>query len=957
MTPEQFVVKWRASTRPERAAAQEQFTDLCRMLEEPTPGDDPTGEVFAFEKGANKSTGAGGWADVWKAGHFAWEYKGKGKDLDAAFAQLQQYAGALGNPPLLVVSDMQRFRIHTAWTNTVTKIYDYTLEDLLNAKVRGIFKAVLSDPEKLRPGLTRQALTELAAEQFAALARRLRERGHDPQRVAHFINRLVFSMFAEDVELLPGKMFQRMVMRCEHKPERFETMAGTLFAAMRTGGLVGFEEVEWFNGGLFDDDAALPLDKDDVKAVLAASKLDWSEIDPSIFGTLFERGLDPDKRSQLGAHYTDRDKIMLIVEPVVMRPLAAEWETVKAEIRSLLEKSQNARTAATQAKPRAEAQALYSGFLDRLTRFRVLDPACGSGNFLYLALLALKDLEHRAGVEAEAMGLQREFPRVGPECVSGIDINPYAAELARVSVWIGEIQWMRRNGYGVRRNPILRPLETIECRDALFPRDPAAPWPDVAHLWSAVDVIIGNPPFLGDKAMIGSLGEEYVQRLRAGFASWLPGGSDFVCYWFAIADRMLRDGRSRRAGFVATNSIRGGANRKVLEQVREYHLIYDAWDDEGWTLDGAAVRVSIVCFRTKETHEQDVVRLNSQPVPQVFSDLTGGTFDITSVKVQGQNKGLSFQGTSKVGAFEISGNLAREWLSLPINPNGRPNSDVIRPWVNGINLIRRPTDSWIIDFGVNMSAADAAFYEMPFRHVLSLVKPVRDKLRRELYRRNWWRHGEARPGMRRALAPLNRYIATPRVSKFRLFVWLEQRVIPDTRLVVIARDDDTSFGILHARLHEWWSLRTCSWHGVGNDPTYNGESVFGTFPFPDGLTPNIPAADYADDPRAQAIAHAAWQLDQRRRSWLNPADLIEIVPEVVPGFPDRILPRNDRAAAILAKRTLTNLYNERPQWLVMAHAELDAAVAAAYGWPADIAEDEALARLLDLNRARAAEGR
>jgi hypothetical protein len=241
MTPEQFVGKWQASTRSERAASHEQFIDLCHMLGETTPGDDPTGEHFAFEKGASKSTGAGGWADVWKAGHFAWEYKSKGKDLDAAFAQLQQYAGALGNPPLLVVSDMLRFRIHTAWTNTVTKVYELTLHDLLKPKPREILKAVFADPEKLRPGLTRQALTEQAAEKFAALARRLRDRGHDPQRVAHFVNRLVFGMFAEDVELLPTKMFQRMVAACEHRPERLRR------AAQSDPASIGYNRVQGCN--------------------------------------------------------------------------------------------------------------------------------------------------------------------------------------------------------------------------------------------------------------------------------------------------------------------------------------------------------------------------------------------------------------------------------------------------------------------------------------------------------------------------------------------------------------------------------------------------------------------------------------------------------------------------------------------------------------------------------------
>jgi type II restriction/modification system DNA methylase subunit YeeA len=326
--------------------------------------------------------------------------------------------------------------------------------------------------------------------------------------VAHFVNRLVFCMFAEDVGLLPGRMFQRMLEQGAKQPERFAAMAKQLFAAMRGGGLVGFEEVAWFNGGLFDDDGALPLEKEDIEQALSAAKLDWAEIDPSIFGTLFERGLDPDKRSQLGAHYTDRDKIMLIVGPVIVDPLTREWEERKQAIQVLLDKADAAKNPSTATKSRNEAYSLYIAFLERLRNFRVLDPACGSGNFLYLALLALKELEHRVNLDAEAMGFQRQFPAVGPKAVRGIEINPYAAELARVSVWIGEIQWMRRNGFAVPRDPILKPLENIECRDAIFDQAIKA-----VPSWPSAEAIVGNPPFLGDKLMISQLGEQHVGTL------------------------------------------------------------------------------------------------------------------------------------------------------------------------------------------------------------------------------------------------------------------------------------------------------------------------------------------------------------------------------------------------------------------------------------------------------------
>ncbi|MBO6805945.1 DNA methyltransferase [Thalassospira sp.] len=932
MTPTEFVAKWKASTLTERAAAQSQFVDLCKLLDEPAPSDaDATGQTYAFEKGANKSTGSNGWADVWKQGHFAWEYKGKGRNLDKAFAQLQQYAGALGNPPLLVVSDMHTFRIHTNWTNTVSEIHILTLDDLLDAGKRQVLKDVMCDPERLRPGKTRQALTEEAAEKFATLARDLRAKGYEADRVAHFVNRLVFCMFAEDVQLLPNRLFQKMLETGIKQPEEFGKMSKELFGAMRSGGSAAWESIEWFNGGLFDDDESLPLSKEQMQTVLDAALLDWSEVDPSIFGTLFERGLDPDKRSQLGAHYTDRDKIMMIIEPVIIRPLSAEWDACKAEINAIMTKRESTKDRSARTRAQNRAIKVYQDFLDRLRHFRVLDPACGSGNFLYLALLSLKDLEHRAGVEVEAMGLAREFPQIGPECIRGIEINPYAAELARISVWIGEIQWMRRNGYNVSRNPILRPLTTIENRDALLPANPDGQWPDVANLWPDVNAIIGNPPFLGDKVMIEGLGEEYVQELRRAYSEWVPGGADLVCYWFAIADQILRVKGCEAAGFVATNSIRSGANRTVLRNICEQHSIYDAWSDEAWTVEGAAVRVSLVCFGAQNQNKLGV-KLDGKPAAQIFSDLSAGNVDFTLAKPQKLNDGIAFVATQKTGAFDIPGDLAREWLLLPKNPNGCANSDVVRPWANGQDVTRRPSDTWIIDFGVSCSFEEASLYEAPFEYLKLEVCDKRQGKREVRASQKWWMMQRPRPEMRKALDGLSRYIATPRVSKHRFFVWLDKAVLPDCRLLVVAKEDDLTFGILSSRFHKAWTLKTCSWHGKGNDPTYNGDSVFGTFPFPEDMTPDLPSSSTQNCAKAEAISVAAQKLDELRRNWLNPSDLVQTVAEVVSGYPDRILPKNEAAAKILKKRTLTNLYNERPAWLENAHRVLDEAVAAAYGW-------------------------
>ena len=321
MMPHDFIAKWKLSTLKESSASQEHFIDLCRLLGEQTPAEaDPTGEEYCFERGARKETGGDGWADVWKRHHFAWEYKGKKANLDQAFEQLRLYSLALENPPLLIVSDMERIRIRTNWTNSISDTHEFTLEDLADAAKREILKQAFTDPVQMRPSQTRQSLTESAAQSFASLAHALRRRGHDPQEVAHFVNRLIFCMFADDVSLLPNNLFERMLEQARMEPESFTDFAGDLFQEMATGGRVGFEQVAWFNGGLFEDNSALPLERSDVDTVLEASKLDWSEIDPSILGTLFERGLDPGKRVQLGAHYTDRDKIMQLIDPMVIRP-------------------------------------------------------------------------------------------------------------------------------------------------------------------------------------------------------------------------------------------------------------------------------------------------------------------------------------------------------------------------------------------------------------------------------------------------------------------------------------------------------------------------------------------------------------------------------------------------------------------------------------------------------------
>jgi len=849
-----------------------------------------------------------------------------------------------------VVTDLRSIVIHTNFTNTVKREYRFDVEQLADFETRQILDAVFHNPERLRPGVSRAAVTQEAANKFTELASALRARGHEPGEVAHFLNRLLFCMFAEDIGLLPGHLFTKLVERSQNDADLFEKRSRELFTAMHRGGDVAFENIEHFNGGLFEDAATLRLTTAELKLLAEAARLDWSEIEPSIFGTLFERGLDPNKRSQLGAHYTDPETILKIVRPVVIEPWLREWEAERIELDTLLAKaglkaSSSRDTPAQKAaktKALTAAQNRFNAFLERLRHYTVLDPACGSGNFLYLSLRALKDIEKRALIEAEMLGLGRQFPGIGPGNVKGIEINGYAAELARVTIWIGEIQWMVQNGYGVKRNPILQPLEHIEHRDALLnPDGSEATWP-------AADVVVGNPPFVGDKKLLGELGRDYVATLRAAYSGRVPGGADLVCYWFEKACDQLKAGTLQRAGLVATNSIRGGRNRNVLKHIVEASSIFDAWSDEEWINEGAAVRVSLVCFG----RSAEAPRLDGNTVSEIYPDLTASSdaagLDLTRATKLSANAGVAFVGIQKTGPFEIAGEVARGWLSAP-NPHGRPNSDVVKPWWNGLDLTRRNRDLWIIDFGTDIEEPAASMYEAPFGHARQHVKPTRVGKREARTNDYWWIFQWSRPVMRRAIFGLKRFVVTPEVAKHRVFAWLDSAIVPDKNLSVIARDDDTTFGILHSRLHEVWSLRMGT--SLEDRPRYTPTTCFETFPFPAGLTPNIPATDFAGDPRALRIANAARSLVDARDRWLNPPEWTDRVPEVVAGYPDRILAKPGFEAE-LKKRTLTNLYNARPAWLDHLHRDLDTAVAAAYGWEWPLTDDDVLRRLFAQNQER-----
>ena len=967
MQAQQFIRKWQAGSPAhglnERAGAQAHFIDLCRVLGVPEPGDP---DAYCFERGLTKTGSAAqrtdGFADVWHRGHFGWEYKAPGKSLEGALKQLMMYALPLENPPLLVVSDRLRIEVHTHFTGTPSEKHSFALEDLARPDVQQRLRTLWTAPDAWRPARSNRDITEEAARSFAATAERLRAAGVGAHEVSHFLTQCLFCFFAEDVGLLPARLFERLV-GVGVAPAQLRGHLGKLFEAMRDGGLFGVDAVPWFNGGLFRHIDVPPLAEADVAALKAASSLNWSAIDPSIFGTLFERGLDPAKRAQLGAHYTDPATILRLVEPVLQRPLLAEWALQRAAVAQALGRSRKHGDKAWR-----DAQAAFVGFLERLKAYRVLDPACGSGNFLYLALKCLKDIEHQVNLDAEALGLERQHDVTGPHNVLGIELNEYAAELARVTVWIGELQWRIQRGYGFKTQPVLEALDHIECRDAVLHADGSE------AAWPPADAVVGNPPFVGDKKMRAELGDAYTEALRAAYKGRVPGGADLVCYWFEKARAQIEGGALQRAGLVATNSIRGGRNREVLDAIVKSTRIFEAWSDEPWVNDGAAVRVSLVAFGNAPA----AASLDGHAVGHVAADLSAheaatGHADLTRAVMLAANLRAAYVGGMKKGRFDISGAQAREWLRQP-NPHGRSNASVLRPWINGLDIVRRPLDAWIVDFGVDGTQDEAAMFEQPFRHVQSTVKPARDAVRNELERSRWWLHARPAPELRRAVAPLCRFAVTARVAKHRLFAWISPPTVIDGQLVLVARADDATFGILHSRLHELWSLRLGT--SLEDRPRYTPTTCFETFPFPPGLTPADTAhqrtevidggalipADLAPQVRAQAeaIARAAKRLVDLRDAWLNPSEWSERVPEVVPlgmqhsPYPDRIVAKPGFEKE-LAKRTLTNLYNQRPAWLAQAHAALDQAVAAAYGWadygPA-LADDEILRRLLALNLQR-----
>jgi len=1077
MTPAEFKKKWSRYQGKETSAYQSHFDDLCRLLGQPTPNEaDPSGsDFFCFQKRVVKDAELfdmeapdasepteRGFADVWKKDCFAWEYKGKKKNLDEAYKQLLRYRESLLNPPLLVVCDFDRYIVKTNFNGTVQEVHEFTNAEIDTPKNLSVLRALFTDPDFLKPQRTTAQVTENLAETIAEVAKSLQKREAEELadaktrkemnfaqrknlRIARFLNRIVFCFFAEDTGLLPKNLFSDLLKTGVNDLKHFAKTIEVLFAVMAKGGTFGKDKIRHFNGHLFEESTVFELTEHELKKLADAGEADWQFIEPSIMGTLFERALEPEQRSQLGAHYTSEADIKTLVEPVLMAPLRHEWAALKGALAAAYQKGRG----------NAAQRDQLAVFQKKLSTLTVLDPACGSGNFLYVALQLLLSLEKEVFAFATQLGFALK-PLVNVQQIRAIEINPYAFELAQVAVQIGFLQWRRDNGFDNDRSPVLQNLDGFQNEDALLVphfRSKAKTLQEAQagehegddalkfyteREWPKCDVIVGNPPFIGNKRLRSELGDAYTKAVFDTFGDRLPATSDFCCYWFEKAREQIERGQCGRAGLLGTTGSKQISSRAAFERIKASGKIFFAISDRDWFDAGTAVRICMVAFAGRVTTDKPM--LDGVEVLDIHPDLTSG-HDTTGKHYLSANVKLCFMGTTKVGEFDFPSEKAVALLSAR-NADGVPNSDVIRPFRNGSDLVRENSDRWIVDFGVGRTKESAGRYRLPFQHVVENVKEERERNNDPGRRKHWWLLGRTLPDFRKATANLTRYLATARVAKHRLFVWLDSVILPDSKVIAIAFDDDYRFGILQSRVHQIWTLAMCGWHGKGNDATYNPTECFETFPFPFpndlSLPPSAPkpskpetasgwegtiesrfltmreeppgyhaggtARPLTPAQHRAAIAAAAQELNELRERWLNPpewtrteylefpasvdgpwaryvecGDLSPLSPagdlspaaagQVPPRksadksahskiglarYP-RLVPRDADCAAKLKKRTLTNLYNERPAWLDPAHQKLDAAVAAVYGWPANLSDEQILEKLLALNLERAAE--
>ncbi|WP_444679622.1 class I SAM-dependent DNA methyltransferase [Halomonas sp. E19] len=915
----EFVARWKGNTGSERANFQSFMRELCELLELPLP--DPgkaenDHNAYVFERfiapQRADSTTEKRYIDLYRRDCFVLEGKQTGKTLatqshqnaiNAAVSQAERYVRGLpleevehGRPPFVVVVDVgNAIYLFAEFSRTGGNYVAYPdprhheirLDDLHKPEVQDRLRRLWLDPHSLDPSKHAARVTKQVSATLAQLAKSLEQGGFEVERVANFLKRCLFTMFAEDVELLPKGSFHDLLVDIKDRnPEAFPHAVKDLWERMNAGGYDSrlMRQVKRFNGGLFKGIDPIPLTVEQIQLLIDASKADWRFVEPAIFGTLLERALDPRERHKLGAHYTPRAYVERLVMPTLIEPLREEWGDVRGAAETLLRQGRS-----------DKALQEVEGFHYRLCQTRVLDPACGSANFLYVALEHMKRLEGEvlAFIAEQSQGqgmLETEGLTVDPHQFLGMEINPRAAAIAELVLWIGYLQWhYRLNDRLDLPEPILRDFKNIECRDALIDYDSREPeldengdpvtiWDGIAMKvspttgelipdetsrttvyryhnprraeWPEADYIVGNPPFIGASTMRRSLGDGYVDAVRQVFKGVVPDSADFVMYWWHTAAEKVRHGQAQRFGFITTNSLRQTFNRRVLEPhlgdtKKPLSLAY-AVPDHPWVdvNDGAAVRIAMTVgvagdqpglLRqvTKEVSSEDrearEVQL-SQRGGKVFADLSIGA-DVTGATKLQANSQLSHEGVKLHGKGFIVSNKDAANLGLGFTQG---LEDHIRPFRNGRDLTGKPRGDFVIDlFGLEAEEVRERFPEL-YQWVSERVKPERDAKAHTKdgagYAKRWWQFGKPRQELRKVLVGLPRYIATVKTAKHRLFQFLDADILPESKLIAIAHDGASCHGVLSSRVHVSWATAAGSALGVGNDPTYVKTKSFEAFP-------------------------------------------------------------------------------------------------------------------------------
>ncbi|MCC7000983.1 MAG: class I SAM-dependent DNA methyltransferase, partial [Gemmatimonadaceae bacterium] len=987
---------WKNVAANERASFQTWFLQLCDALGVPGPTT-PT-DAYRFELPVKVVDREGELAtnfiDAWHSGHFAMEAKmsetGRQNDtlLRKAYGQVRNYASHVsGTPvPYLIVVDVPRtLMIWDRWSGSYGDFGAGKRVALASLHEREDDIALLQDifarPAARDPRGRAQIVTTEIAARLAELAAALEDRGLDQERVARFLMRCVFSCFAEDVGLLPEQLFRKTLEAAKSSgdPARLKAALELLWKTMDEGGMFGAEMLHRFNGHFFKTREALPLEPNDVTLLIEATAFDWSRVEPSIFGTLLVRALDPEERHRLGAEYTPREYIERLVEPTVVEPIREKWVAVQATVVQLEEAGKlGDNKEGIRKKERDQAVKQLTDFHAWMRSLRFLDPACGSGNFLYVTMAAVKRVEHEvlnelARVSGGQGGLVLE--EVHPRQFFGIEIKPWAREIAELTLWIGYHQfWRETHGGRTPPDPILEDTGTIECRDAILaydavvhrperdrpdpsPRlvspvtgelvpDPAAKLPYYEYVdarpaeWPEAEFIVGNPPYLGASRMRDSLGDGYTEALRSAYPQ-IAASSDVVGCWVEISAQSVSSGSTNRAGLITTSSITQRLNRGVIERAQAAGaLVIWAAPDHPWSseADGAAVRVAMTVLG-RDASTRRLVRVDEaaavtevEIVARVNSDLTGRADIATASAVAlKSNDGLAFAGLEPNGeGFVLSPDAARDLIRA--DPR---LSEILKPYLNGRDVADRPRGVYAIDFGV-LDEAGARRYPQLFQIVADRVRPVRaanrDRRRREL----WWQFGRNNVELREAIGALSRFIVTVKTSRHRLFSFVSG-VVPDSKLNCIASERGDILAVLSSSIHVHWSIAAGGRLGIGNDPTYNKESSFDAFPFPD--SPSQSRAQLAvigerlDSHRQDAIAR-----DPR----ITMTKMYNVIEKLRTGEP--LTPAERTIHELAACGILRDL-----------HDQLDRLVAEAYGWAWPMQKDEILERLVALHDERAEE--